>query len=68
MTGDLKIGQETWNIDAGILDFSFVVDDDIFEVAINHGIIVGMFERIQERIELEADPLVCDKIDVFRLN
>ena len=66
--GELMIGQEEWKIDAGILDFSFVIDDDIFEVAINHGIIVGIFERMKERIRLEADLTNCDRLDVFRLD
>ena len=31
-------------IGCGICDFSFLIDDVIFEVTANHGIIVGAFE------------------------
>jgi hypothetical protein len=67
ITGDMMIGLESWKIDAGILDFSFVIDDDILEVTINQGILVGIFERKDEPYQLMADPKICEKIDMFYL-
>jgi sucrose-6-phosphate hydrolase SacC (GH32 family) len=66
-TGDLIIGQETWRIDTGILDFSFVIDDDILEVAINQGMLVGVFERKNDLYQLKVDPIAYDKMNIFRL-
>lgn len=67
ITGECIIGEKTWKIDAGILDISFFIDDDILEVTMNQGIIVGIFEREDKPYQLNIDPELCDKIDIFSL-
>jgi len=42
--GELFVGEKVVQIGCGICDFSFLIDDVIFEVTANHGIIVGAFE------------------------
>ena len=42
--GIFSVGEENYNIGKGIIDFSFILDDTIFEVTANHGIINEVFE------------------------
>ena len=44
LKGELIVGEKVVMIGCGICDFSFLIDDVIFEVTANHGIIVGAFE------------------------
>lgn len=46
-TGMFSVGEESFHIGKKIEDFSFLVDDTIFEVSANHSIIVGIFELIR---------------------
>lgn len=43
-TGELKAGEETFLIGAGICDFSLLFDDVICEVTADRGTIIGIFE------------------------
>ena len=64
-TGELKAGEETVSIGAGIRDFSLLFDDVILEVTADCGTIIGIFElpEVAEKFCVEKGSI--EKIQVF---
>lgn len=53
--GKLLVGEETFEIPAGIRDFSLLIDDTILEVTADYGTIVGVFELAAPGVEIRVE-------------
>lgn len=67
-TGIFIVGEESYEVGRGIQDFTFLLDDVIFEVTANHGIILGVFELPESKFVLEADTEQFEIFNVYQIN
>ncbi len=66
--GLLQIGEESYDLGKEIMDFSFLLDTDLFEVTANHGIILGVFELEKAEPMLETDTGQFESLEVYRID
>lgn len=67
-TGMFTVGEETCALWKHIRDFSFVVDDVIFEVTVDCGTITGAFELKDSKVEIAADEACCDELLLYEIH
>ncbi len=67
-TGVLKVGEDSFEIGKNIYDFSFLLDDNIFEVSANRGIILGVFELQVSKQMIEVDIGQFESFEAYQIN
>lgn len=66
--GIFSIGEERYEIGKEIMEFSFLLDDVIFEVTANHGIMIGVFELQESKLGIQVDATQFEILNVYHIN
>ncbi|HHV11532.1 MAG TPA: glycoside hydrolase family 32 protein [Clostridiales bacterium] len=67
-TGILTVGEDGFEIGKNICDFSFLLDDNIFEVSSNRGIILGVFELPESKQLIDVDTGQFETFKAYQVN
>ncbi|MFA9463177.1 MAG: glycoside hydrolase family 32 protein [Velocimicrobium sp.] len=59
--GRFEVDNESYEVEKNCKNFSFIIDDTILEVTLNHGIMIGVFELAQ------TNPYIKAKADDFQV-
>lgn len=67
-TGIFEVNGERYKIGKKIQDFNFLLDDVIFEVTANHGIIVGVFELPITKPLIKVELGQFEEFGIYQIN
>lgn len=66
--GTFTVEKEVYEIGKDLKEFSFLIDDDVFEVTANHGIIVGVMELKNRSSVLEVHSSNLSLFDIYEID
>lgn len=66
-TGEFRYGEESFRIGQNIRDFSFLIDENIFEVTADHDTITGAFALEQTEMYYQAEGRFFEEIQLYSL-